>query len=127
MAAYYEVSKAFRCTLPRMAEHQARLVQEWANSNCSLNSIFMNGRGQVVLVGLKDQARTSASFSRMVRAVLRQRGIDDRALRGKWLNLISAQEALTLCGARNLDLSRTRSAQQAQTADDDDVKVITLR
>ena len=127
MAAYYELSKAFRCALPRMAEHQARLVQEWANASCSLNSIFMNGRGQVVLVGLKDQARTSASFSRMVRAVLRQRGIDDRALRGKWLNLISAQEALTLCGAHNLDLSYP--AQQAQNVerDDDDVKVISLR
>ncbi len=111
-----------------MAEHEVRLVQQWANSSCSMSAIFANGHGRVVLVGLKDQARTSASFSRTVRAVLRQFGIDDRTLRGKWVSLISKEEALTLCGAHNFELSGAHPAQQVRNAerDDDDVKVIRL-
>ena len=111
-----------------MAEHQARLVQQWANANTSPNAVFVNGHGRVVLVGLKDHARTSASFSRMVRSVLRQRGIDDTPLRGRWLTLISAQEALMLCGAHNFEPEGTLHPQQARNAEpDDDAKIVALR
>ena len=60
-------SKAFRCALPTLRDDQVKNLARWAVLHCAQSSIFLGERGSVVLVGLKDEFRTSASFARTVR------------------------------------------------------------
>ena len=61
-------SKAFRCTLPMLRDDQLTNLRRWAELHCAQSIAFCDDRGSVVLVGLKAEFRTSASFSRTVRA-----------------------------------------------------------
>ena len=90
-------SKAFRCVLPRMREDQVIRIQRWANAECAMPALFANGSGKVVLVALRDKERNAASFCRTLRATLRRYAISDAFLRGTWLHLVTAAEALQLC------------------------------
>ena len=69
-----------------------------------MSVLFANGSGKVVLVALRDKERNAASFSRTLRSVLRLFSIDDRSLRGTWLNLLTVQEALQLCSGSEIAL-----------------------
>ena len=91
-------SKAFRCALPTLRDDQVKNLARWAVLHCAQSSIFRGERGSVVLVGLKDEFRTSASFARTVRTALRRLCIDV-ALRGRWCTLITPREALTICAS----------------------------
>ena len=72
-------------------------LQRWAMANCSMHAMLASDRGTVVIVCLRDRRRTSASFSRTLRAVMQQLAIPTSGLRGQWLNLISEAEAIALC------------------------------
>ena len=89
-------SKAFRCTLPGVRDDQVTNLRRWGDLHCGQASIFRDDRGGVVLVGLKDELRTSASFARTIRTALRRLCIDV-PLRGRWCSLITTREALRIC------------------------------
>ena len=90
-------SKAFRCTLPGgLRDDQVSNIRHWAYLHCAQSGIFRDDRGGVVLVGLKDELRTCASFSRTVRTALLRLSIDV-PLRGRWCALITLREALSIC------------------------------
>ena len=89
-------SKAFRCALPTLRDDQLTHLARWAALHCAQSSIFRGERGSVVLVGLKERLRTSASFTRTVRTALRRLCIDV-PLRGRWCTLITLNEAMSIC------------------------------
>ena len=62
-----------------------------------MHATFRSDQGAVVIVCLRDTRRTSASFSRTLRAVMQKLAIPTSGLRGQWLHLISEAEALALC------------------------------
>ncbi len=121
-----ERSKGFRCTLPRMREDQVQRVQRWAAESCALSAVFSDATGKLVLVALRDQARPAASFSRTVRSALRKFAIDDTHLKGKWLSLVSAEEAILLCRGSEITIAN-QPAPVDSSAGDGDVKKVTLR
>ena len=121
-------SKAFRCALPTLRDDQVKNLARWAVLHCAQSSIFLGERGSVVLVGLKDEFRTSASFARTVRTALRRLCIDV-PLRGRWCSLISPREALSICATdigRRDAARETPAASRIDDAADDDIRVITL-
>ena len=125
-------SKAFRCVLPPMREDQVSRLQLWALSECALSALFANPYGKVVMVALRDRERSACSHSRTLRSVLRRFAIDDRSLRGTWLNLITVQEGLQLCSSSSLSIrkqQRQQEQQQKQGKDDasDEARTVTLR
>ena len=70
-------SKAFRCAFPGgLRDDQVSSMRRWADLHCAQSSIFRDDLGNVVLVGLKDEFRTSASFARTIRTALRRYCID---------------------------------------------------
>ncbi|CAK0825912.1 unnamed protein product [Prorocentrum cordatum] len=73
-------------------------LARWAVLHCAQSSIFRGERGSVVLVGLKEPLRTSASFARTVRTALRRLCIDV-PLRGHWATLITPAEAMSICAS----------------------------
>ena len=91
-------SKAFRCALPTLRDDQLTHLARWAVLHCAQSSIFYSERGSVVLVGLMEQLRTSASFARAVRTALRRLCIDV-PLRGRWRTLITPNEAMSICAS----------------------------
>ena len=66
-------SKAFRCTIPAgLRDDEANNLRRWAELHCAQSVVFRSANGSVVLAGLKDELRTSASFARTVRTALRR-------------------------------------------------------
>ena len=130
-------SKAFRCALPTLRDDQVKNLARWAVLHCAQSSIFLGERGSVVLVGLKDEFRTSASFARTVRTALRRLCIDV-PLRGRWCTLITPNEAMSICAcgaARGaalppggeVDAGARDAARFASPREDDtDVRVVAL-
>ena len=124
-------SKAFRCALPTLRDDQVKNLARWAVLHCAQSSIFRGERGSVVLVGLKDEFRTSASFARTVRTALR-RLCTDVPLRGRWCTLITQAEALSIfaSGAAPggaVDAGAPPSERSASPREDDiDVRVVAL-
>ena len=55
-------SKAFRGALPTLRDDQLTHLARWAALHCAQSSIFRGERGSVVLVGLTELLRASASF-----------------------------------------------------------------
>ena len=90
-----QVSKAFRCTIPGLRDDQADNLRRWAELHCAQSAVFRDDRGSVVLVGLKDELRSSASFARTVRTALSRMSIN-APLRGRWCTLITAREVLAV-------------------------------
>ena len=123
-------SKAFRCVLPPMREDQLNNLQRWAQHSCALSTVFRADHG-VVLVGLKDTPRGSASFSRTVRTALRRRGIDV-PLRGHWCTLTTVREVVAVCGSASLGITGRAESADARPPeraaspheDDPDVRVV---
>ena len=131
-------SKAFRCTLPSgLRDDQLSNIRHWAYLHCAQSGFFRDDRGVVVLVGVKDEFRTAASFGRTIRTALRRLCIDV-PLRGRWCTLITPGEAIAICAndgaARGAvlppptgDAVDTGARQRfASPRDDDDVRVVAL-
>ncbi len=116
-------SKAFRCVLPRVREDHICHIQTRSANECAMSVLFANGSGKVVLVALRDKERNAASFSRTLRSVLRRFSIDDRSLKGTWLNLLTVQEALQLCSDSEMAVP-TKTKEAAHEADE--VKTVCL-
>ena len=120
-----QVSKAFRCTIPGLRDDQASNLGNWAERHCAQSAVFWNEQGSVVLVALKDELRTSASFARTVRTALRRIAISV-PLRGRWCTLVTAREVL----AQSDRPPRVGRRVDSRPADDDagdDVRVVALR
>ena len=125
------VSKAFRCVLPPMREDQLNNLRCWAQHSCALSTVFRADHG-VVLVGLKDTPRGSASFSQTVRTALRRRGIDV-PLRGCWCTLTTVREVVAVCGSASSGITGRAESADARPPecaappheDDPDVRVVT--
>ena len=130
-------SKAFRCTLPSgFRDDQVSNIRQWAYLHCAQSGLFREDRGSVILVGLKDQLRTSASFARTIRTALRRLCIDV-PLRGRWCTLITPGEAIGICAndgaARGAVLPPAGDAVDAgarqriaSPRNDNDVRVVAL-
>ena len=121
-------SKAFRCTLPGARDDQVTNLCHWAELHCAQSIVFRDDRGGVVLVGLKDEFRTCASFARTVRTALRRLCIDV-PLRGRWCSLITAREALSICAIECSQHGATRATPATACVDDvvdEDIRVVTL-
>ena len=125
-----QVSKAFRCTMPGMRDDQADNLRRWAELHCAQSAVFRDDRGSVVLVGLKDELRSSASFARTVRTALSRMSIN-APLRGRWCTLITAREVLAVvsdgatAGGRRGAGTDSCAADPAE--DDGDARVVALR
>ena len=92
-------SKAFRCTLPSgLRDDQLSNIRYWAYLHCAQSGLLRDDRGVVVLVGVKDEFRTAASFGRTIRTALRRLCIDV-PLRGRWCTLITPGEAIAICAS----------------------------
>ena len=121
-------SKAFRACLPPMRPDQIHHVERWFALNCALHATFVNGHGKAVLIALKDQERTAASFSRTLRCVLRRFAIDDAHLRGKWVSLLSTEEALVILRSGNeISVGAGGSSDVKTNVADNCTKIVTLR
>ncbi len=128
-----QVSKAFRCTIPGLRDDQAGNLRRWAELHCAQSAVFRDDRGSVVLVGLKDELRSSASFARTVRTALRRMAIN-APLRGRWCTLITAREVLavvsdgaTTVGRRGAGMDSCAADTAEDNAGGDDVRVVALR
>ena len=111
-----------------LRDDQLTNLRRWTELHCAQSIVFCDDRGSVVLVGLKDEFRTCASFARTVRTAL-QRLCIDVPLRGRWCSLISPREALGICATDigRRDVAReTPAASRIDDAADDDIRVITL-
>ena len=123
-----QTSKAFRCTLPMLREDQVANLRRWADLHCAQSIVFRDDRGSAVLVGLKDELRTCASFARTVRTALRRLCIDV-PLRGRWCSLLTPREALSICAS---DIGRRDAARDAPAAShiddsvDEDIRIVAL-
>ena len=130
-------SKAFRCTLPSgLRDDQLSNIRYWAYLHCAQSGLFRVDRGVVVLVGVKDEFRTAASFGRTIRIALRRLCIDV-PLRGRWCTLITPGEAIAICAndgaARGAVLPPAGDAVDAgarqrfaSPRDNDDVRVVAI-
>ena len=118
---------------------QVTNLRRWADLHCAQSIVFYDDRGSVVIVGLKDEFRTCASFARTVRTALRRLCIDV-SLRERWCSLITTREALSVCasdGAHcgaalppargDVDAGARLAARFASPREDDtDVRVVAL-
>lgn len=121
-----QTSKAFRCQLPALRDDQLGHLRRWAANNCAHAVFFRDSSGLVVLMALRDHPRFAASHSRTVRTALRRLSIEDTHFRGKWLQLVTAREALAMgdC-AVDSGLRDTRAADSEEG--DGDVRVVQIR
>ena len=95
-----ETSKAFRASIGRLRDHEVKLLHRWALQHCAMCAVLCGSKGTIVLVALKDTARTASSFARTIRAAMRGLGIaTSKALAGHWCSLLTEQECLALCMA----------------------------
>ena len=100
-----QVSKSFRAQFVDLSDAHVAMLQGWCAAHFALSTAFRGSHGRsVVLVALTDKPRTAASFARSLRGVLKRMAIPTlRAVRGHWVTLITAQEALNLrTGASDL-------------------------
>ena len=89
-----------------------------------MSALFVNdSSGKVVLVALRDKEGNAASFSRTLRSVLRRFAIDDRSLKGTWLNLVTVHEALQLCSGSEIISVPPKATRKDET---DEVKTVLL-
>ena len=113
-------------------------MQIWAARYCALSAVFRSDRSTTILIGLKDEARSSASFARTIRSVLKKLAIPTgaRTLRGRWLSLITVGECVALCvGVSDLpsgaEPNGESGAAQSSTCNvssaDGDTKVVVLQ
>ncbi len=124
-----QLSKAFRASLGALTAHEIGNLMAWAARSCALYSFFRNDRSSVVLVAIKDQPRSSQSFSRTIRSACRAMGVGTNALRGHWCHLLSEREALAvISGGLDLDLHAKPHAGTSASApgSERDVKTICL-
>ena len=129
-----QTSKAFRCTLPLLRDDQLTNLRRWAELHCGQSIVFRDDRGSAVLVGLKDEFRTSASFARTIRTALRRLCIDV-PLRGRWCILITPREGLSICAsdigrrdaARDTPAAVPAAARMVDDAVDEDARIVVLR
>ena len=64
-------SKAFRASILRLTDHQINLLHRWAVNHCAVCSVLAGPTETMILVCLKDQRRTAASFARTIRSATR--------------------------------------------------------
>ena len=128
-----ETSKAFRASIGRLREHEVKLLHRWATQHCAMCAVLCGSKGTIVLVALKDTARTAASFARTIRAAMRNLGIPTKALAGHWCSLLTEQECLALCTAppqlaeTASDARKSTTAPNAERArHEDNVRIVSL-
>ena len=129
-----QTSKAFRCTLPMLRDDQLTNLRRWAELHCAQSIVFRDDPGSAVFVGLKDELRTCASFSRTVRTALLRLSIDV-PLRGRWCALITPREALSICAADSGQRDAARDTPAAwpaaprieDDAVDEDTRIVAIR
>ena len=120
------VSKALRCTIPGLRKDEADDLRRWAELHCAQSALSRNPNGTVVLVCLKDELRTSASFARTVRTALRRMAIDV-PLRGRWLTLTTAREVFAVVNDGKSAVGRIDAPPTAPLSEDDsDVRIVAL-
>ena len=113
-------------------------MQIWAAHHCALSAMFRSDCFTTILIGLKDEARSSASFARTIRSVLNRLAIptDAQTLPGRWLSLITVGECVALCvGVSDLPsgaepIGETGAAQSSKcnvSSADGDTKVVVLQ
>ena len=90
-----------------------------------MHAAFRSDQGTVVIVCLRDTRRTSASFSRTLRAVMQKLAVPTSGLRGQWLHLISEAEAFALCSPA-ISGSSPPVVNAPQAHDEDYVRVVHL-
>ena len=61
-----ETSKAFRASIGRLRDHEIKLLHRWALQHCAMCAVLCGSKGTIVLVALKDTARTASSFARTI-------------------------------------------------------------
>ena len=120
-----EVSKAFRAQLPALRHDQVVHLRRWIGNNFAHAVLFRNPNGRCVLLALRDRSRTATSPSRTVRAALRLMAIDDCLFRGKWLHLVTPQEALAVSTLDSGELGAP-DPRAGDTVEENDVRVVTL-
>ena len=130
-------SKGFRACLRLRNDQEVARVQIWAAHHCALSTMFRSDRFTTILIGLKDEARSSASFARTIHSVLNKLAIPTGAqtLRGRWLSLITVGECVALCTGMSDAPSKTEpmgesGAAQSSTCNvssaDGDTKIVVL-
>ena len=131
-------SKGFRACLRLRNDQEVARVQIWAAHHCALSAMFRSDRFTTILIGLKDEARSSASFARTIRSVLNKLAIPTGAqtLRGRWLSLITVGECVALCvGVSDLPsgaepIGESGAAQSSTcnvSSADGDTKIVVLQ
>ena len=79
-------SKAYRATLPRLADAQLERLQMWTSENCASGLAFRDG-SCVIWLASRERAKTKEAFLRSVRSTLKALGICTSGLKGRWLSL----------------------------------------
>ena len=131
-------SKGFRACLRLRNDQEVARVQMWAARCCALSAMFRSDRFTTILIGLKHEARSSASFARTIRSVLKKLAIPTGAqtLRGRRLSLVTVGECVFLCvGISDLfseaEPTGKSGAAQSSTCNvssaDGDTKVVVLQ
>ena len=82
-------SKAFRATLPSLADAQLERLQTWTAENCAAGIAFREG-GCVIWLACRERAKTKEAFLRSAGRTLRLLGIDTGS-RGRWLSLAAEE------------------------------------
>ena len=119
-------SKAFRARID-LDDHEVLRVQRYTTTSCALHAMFYSERGTTILIGLRDTARSSASFARSLRWVLHRIGVSvAQALRGKRCSLISEREAVSLCVVATLVIPRDPSHTETTTAGAQEARIVNL-
>ena len=110
----------------RFARRRGQQPTEVGELHCAQSTVFRNPNGSVVLVGLKDELRTSASFARTIRTALRRMAIDV-PLRGRWLTLTTPREVLAVVDDCSLVVvGRAEDPPMTAPRSDDDVRIVAL-
>ena len=102
------------------------MLQMWAARHCALHTCFRSDR-TIVLVALRAEPQTSASFGRTIRNALRRCGVSTSGLRGRWLCCITEREAIAVClDTAELAPPEAPHRVASPTADDSDARVVEL-
>ena len=105
-------SKAFRATLPSLADAQLERLQTWTAENCAAGIAFREG-GCVIWLACRERAKTKEAFLRSAGRTLRLLGIDTGELRGRWLSLAAEEVVHAELALRPATALPAREAERA--------------
>ena len=121
-------SKAFRATLPSLADAQLERLQTWTAENCAAGIAFREG-GCVIWLACRERAKTKEAFLRSAGRTLRLLGIDTGS-RGRWLSLAAEEvvhaELALRPGTALLAREAERADELAERPADDGERLVEL-